>query len=415
MPSPDTQEIYLSHEAEQLLTGARLPSIRQRRAKLKHHAGLTGLWLGALLSVSLLCTAVSSATASYPQRTAAASAYAGVLADESVDSGWTGSVGSCQAGNESLASLASTLRTVNALRAFAGVAPVTFDAGMNADAMSAALMTRAAGDLSHSPDTTWPCYSKQGAEASAESNLYLGLSGASAMLGYIEDQGVSTLGHRRWLLDPGAMQFGSGSTGSTNALKVIGSYGNSSRMKAVPADNLVAWPAPGWFPSPWIFSDWSIAIGGQSTKVDVSAAKVSVNLDGSPVSVSGVTALPDGSGTGKTLGWKTDVPDAGFKGDHQIGVSVRGVRIGGAPRKISYTVRVLDPTIQVDAPDTQPSTNVSPPGSASTTIDCTKATAKFTDARRKLAKARRNGRGSAIRKASRNLRAARTARAARCG
>ena len=48
-------------------------------------------------------------------------------------------------------------------------------------------------------------------------------------------------------------------------------------------------------------------------------------------------------------------------------------------------------------------------------LDCTKATAKFTDARRKLAKARRNGRGSAIRKASRNLRAARTARAARCG
>ena len=146
---------------------------------------------------------------------------------------------------------------------------------------------------------------KDGADTSGESNLYMGLSGAEAILGYTEDPGVPDLGHRRWLLDPGRAEFGSGSTGTTNALSVAGSHGNGSRMKALADDELVAWPAPGWFPSPWIFKQWSAAIGngGSGTRCFGSPGERDPRRRAShrlrhP-------QLDYGSGTGKTLGWQT--------------------------------------------------------------------------------------------------------------
>ncbi len=69
---------------------------------------------------------------------------------------------------------------------------MALDQQLNADALAAALMMRAANRLSHSPGPGWPCYSPQGADGAGRSNLFLGRSGASAMLGYVDDDGTST-------------------------------------------------------------------------------------------------------------------------------------------------------------------------------------------------------------------------------
>ncbi len=292
-----------------------------------------------LAACSLLAILVpASASAAPATRDAALDAYRSVLADERVDAGWTGSVDGCVIGSESQASLDATLRTVNTLRSFAGIGPVSFDATYNHRALAAALMMRAANDLSHTPGPGWPCYSDDGALGAGRSNLFLGLSGAAAMVGFVDDGGVDSLGHRRWVIDPAALVFGSGSTGTTNALYVFG-----DQQATVPAGTTVSWPPNGFVPWPWVFADWSVALGGTSDAASFSTAnaQVRVSLDGDPLDVTNVQALADGYGTGRTLSWRVAVPASATSADHDLKVTISGVTVNGAERPISYTVKAF--------------------------------------------------------------------------
>ena len=223
----------------------------------------------------------SAGAAPPPDRAAALALYRAVQADTRVEAGWTGDTATCTAGTESAASRAATLHAVNALRAFAGLGPVTFDEVRSAEALAAALMMKAANSLSHTPDPAWPCYSADGAAAAGNSNLYLGESGAAAMVGYVDDDRVPSLGHRRWLLDPRATVFGSGSTGGSNALWVVDGSGSAA------SGTTVAWPPAGWVPWPWVFTDWSLAVGNGDERVAFDAPQVDVTLDGAPLAASG--------------------------------------------------------------------------------------------------------------------------------
>lgn len=197
--------------------------------------------------------------------------------------------------------------------------------------------------LSHDPGPTWPCYSPEGDEGAGRSNLYLGVSGAEAIIGYVDDAGVDSLGHRRWVLDPRAGVFGTGSTGTTNALLVIGT---PASQPAVP--ELVAWPPPG--PVPWqlVFGTWSGAISGSGT-VDVSNASVAVALDGQPRSVSGVMPLQDGYGTGRTLSWSVGgIAESDRQAGHTISVTISNVLVDGNARTFSYTIDAF-PVLPPDA------------------------------------------------------------------
>ena len=354
-----------------------------------HRAGLIGC---ILLAVALPASASAAAPAT---RDAAIDAYRSVLADEQVDAGWTGSVDGCVAGSESQASLDATLRTVNTLRSFAGVGSVTFDETANHRALAAALMMTAAGDLSHTPDTNWPCYSDDGAYAAARSNLFLGLSGASAVVGFVDDSGIESLGHRRWVIDPAAQVFGSGSTGTSNALQVI-----DLPSGTVPAGTRVSWPPAGFVPWPWVFDTWSVALGGTSDQDDYSTgnAQVRVSLDGEPLDVSKVQTLDDGYGTGRTLSWEVAVPTSARSADHDLRVTINGVTNGGAEQQISYTAQA-----------------VAPSGSGSDNSACAAAKAKLAKAKAKLKKLRQNGASKRrIKKAKKKVKDAKAAVAAAC-
>jgi uncharacterized protein YkwD len=300
---------------------------------------LRAVLAGSLLAIVLPAGASAAAPAT---RDAAVAAYRSVLDDEQVAAGWTGSVEGCVIGTESQASLDATLHTVNTLRSFAGIGSVTFDATKNHQALAAALMMKAANDLSHTPDASWPCYSDDGSFAARRSNLFLGASGADAMVGFLDDAGIDVLGHRRWIIDPAAQVFGSGSTGSSNALMVLGDGVPAS----VPAGTRVSWPPAGFVPWPWVFGDWSIALGGTSDQDDYSTdgAQVRVSLDGEPLDVSNVRTLADGYGTGRTLSWKVDVPASAASADHDLKVTVNGVTRNGADQQISYTTQAINPS-----------------------------------------------------------------------
>ena len=291
-----------------------------------------------LTIAAIAAVSATPAGAAPADRATALAQYAAVQTDEAVGAGWTGAVAGCVVGSESAESQAATLRTVNALRSFAGLAPVTFDADKSARALAAALMMKAADSLSHSPGTDWPCYSADGAAGAGTSNLFLGESGPTAMVGYIDDGGVGSLGHRRWLLDPGATEFGSGSTGTSNALLVIG----GSRAVVAPG-TVVVWPPAGWVPWQWVFSDWSASIGNGSQQVSLSAAQVAVTIDGTPAAVDGVADIGSGFGTGRVLRWGVAVPDALRSADHHVDVTITGVTLDGAALPLHYAFDGFQP------------------------------------------------------------------------
>lgn len=291
--------------------------------------------LAALLAVAAAaCLCCSQALAVPADRAAALSLYDSVGSDLAVPSGWTGSTQTCTVGTESAESLAATLHTANVLRDFVGVAPVSFDDGLNHKALAAALMMTAQGDLSHDPPPDWKCYSEEGKDGASHSNLSLGASGASAMLTYADDGDVPSLGHRRWLLDPSKSVFGSGSTGSANALYVLG-----GPAVAVAPNTVVPWPAAGWFPRGWIPGTWSVNVGGSGQAAEYQSPSVSVSVDGQPVAVSDVQDL--GSfGTGRTLSWRPALDTLPNEdGDHDVAVTVSGAVVDGQPFPLAYTVK----------------------------------------------------------------------------
>lgn len=286
--------------------------------------------------VALAIIVPAMSFAAVQDRATALAGYRSVMQDNRVDAGWKGSITECVAGTESSASLAATLRTINTLRAFAGIGAVTFDDQLNGKALAAALMMRAGNQLSHTPGLGWPCYSVQGAEGAGGSNLFLGRSGADAMVGYVDDEGIDSLGHRRWLLNPESTVFGSGSTGTTNALYVV-------TDSTAPSQSW-AWPPAGWVPWQWIFKDWSLAIASTLDQiVRFEDPRVSVTIDGVPAAVSQVTTLGGGYGSGQTLKWQVAVGQRPTDADHTIQVTVLGAVANGQPVPISWKISAFQP------------------------------------------------------------------------
>ncbi|GAA1921995.1 hypothetical protein GCM10009737_24340 [Nocardioides lentus] len=267
-------------------------------------------------------------------RAAAVTAYRDVQRAQRVRAGWTGSVKGCRVGRESAASLSATRTTVNRLRDLAGVRPVALRDSLNRKALAAALMMRAQGSLSHTPPRSWRCWSRAGRAAAGSSNLFLGRSGAAAMVGYTDDAGIAELGHRRWLLNPAARVFGSGSTGSSNALWVF------SDTRPVPDGTAVAWPPAGFVPRPWLFADWSLEVVGGD--VDLDGAQVRMTVDGGEVEVSGVRTAPPSFGPGHLVTWRVDLPRAVSSGDHEVVVTVAGVEVAGDTTPITWTTTTVD-------------------------------------------------------------------------
>jgi len=226
-------------------------------------------------------------------RTAVARAYAAAFGAREPVLAWTGRHEGCEAGTSDPSFRSATLDRVNYYRAMAGVpATVAEDAELSAKAQEAAIMMSAEGRLSHEPDPAYACYNPTGAEAAANSNLYLGRNGPTAIDGYIEDPGDDNtdVGHRNTILHPPTRRMGVGDVDrselgySANALWVFdsrvfdeGVAGHQSPMRE--ADRFVAWPPRGYIPAPLVHPRWSFTLAGadmsgaEVTKFDPSAAE----------------------------------------------------------------------------------------------------------------------------------------------
>ena len=211
-------------------------------------------------------------------------AWRSIIAD-SPPMGFAGDLATCQPGTTSAAYKQAELRSINALRSLAGVAPVSLNASWSAQAQQAAMLMAVNQRLDHYPTgPTWKCLTTEAREGAASSNLFLGFVGVDAMWGYIADWGDTNVdvGHRRWLVCPGSTQVGLGDvpaprsgTWASNAMKVF----DGPAITDGPArDGYVAWPNPGLVPLNYAGPYWMLDRFSLQVPTDVSTGDATVSI-----------------------------------------------------------------------------------------------------------------------------------------
>ena len=202
------------------------------------------------------------------------------------DDGWTGDVESCVAGTTSQQYRDSVFQRINWFRQMAGVDSVVENPEFSYFAQQAALIMAANGALSHYPLADWTCYTSDGLKGASNSNLTVG-SGVASIDNYIQDFGSNNIavGHRRWILNPFAVEFGTGDIpNSSNALYVIPSS-NQGSHETREERGFVAWPPPGYVPASVSWPRWSFDLSDPLLLADFSSASVEVFDDLGPVEV----------------------------------------------------------------------------------------------------------------------------------
>ena len=266
------------------------------------------------------------------------------LASPGVNIGWTGDVSSCNAGTTTEAFKNAVALRINYFRVMAGIpGNVTLDPVYSLKSQKAALMMSANQALSHSPPTTWKCYTTDGATAAGSSNLYLGVYSWTAIDGYIMDPGDGNypVGHRRWILYPQTQKMGSGDIPNTlsnwaaNALWVFDD--NIWGPRPATREEFVAWPPPGYVPYQVVYPRWSFAYAG----ADFSSAQVQMSQNGNNLPVS-VKPVVNGYGE-NTLVWEPAKVFGQPSADEVYSVTVKNVMIAGMPREFHYQVIIFDP------------------------------------------------------------------------
>lgn len=200
----------------------------------------------------------------------------------------------CGAGTMPRDAIDDTLRRVSMFRWLVGLPPVTDDPAQHPADQACAVMMYRNGALSHSPPMSWDCWTMAGATGASRSNLALGTSTPGGAIDlYMDDSGVPSLGHRRWILNGPLGRVGIGFAGNAQCLGVFDSSASSDRM-------WTAWPNPGPVPSAAIRGEWSF----HSNRIAMGSATVSVMRvgDGMTLPVS-VGHPPDGYGP-STVSWQ---------------------------------------------------------------------------------------------------------------
>lgn len=174
----------------------------------------------------------------------------------------------CDQGILSRAGLDDTLARLNMHRWLVGLGPVSDDPAANDLAQKCALVSawNPAGQQAHSPAPTSTCYTQGGAQGAGSSNIAWGNGTPEQAIDQwlIDNGNESTMGHRRWLLNPpldpiGMGHYVGGNNYGSAACITVFSGGNPG-----PKPEWIAFPPPGFVPveiTQWI---WSVhgSIGG---------------------------------------------------------------------------------------------------------------------------------------------------------
>ena len=277
-----------------------------------------------------------------------------------VRSQWNGSVTNCDAGATSPEFQEAVRTRINFFRAMAGApADIQFDPALSAKARRAALLVSANGSVAHEPPPSFSCYSEEGAEAAASSNLAFVTSGLDSIEAYIMDAGANhRVGHRRWLLYPQTELMGNGdidpADGSNerraNANWVIDDKFGAPRPPT--RDGFVAWPPPGFVPYKIVFPRWSFSFPNadfSGAQVTVTTNEVQLPIHIEPIELGfGENAIVFVPGEIDPAA-RTTAPKPPKDITYQVTIS--NVVIGSMATNFSYAVTLFDPDAPVPPVD----------------------------------------------------------------
>lgn len=255
------------------------------------------------------------------------------LGSEITSTGWTGSVSTCTAGSVSQASRDAVIKRINYFRRRVGLNDnCTLDPSLYVQEQETALMMTANNTLSHTPPSSWTCYTAAGSTGAGSSNLALGTNTSGAVTAFINDYGTgnTACGHRRWILHSTKQQFSFGSTDNAMALYVFASGTNTT----IPA--YIAWPPKGYVPQSLIFGRWSFSIPGAnfgSATVTMTGPSGNVSLIQDPVA--------NGYGD-NTLVWEPTGVITNSTTDVTYTVTVSGIT-GATQSSYTYNVVIIKP------------------------------------------------------------------------
>lgn len=246
----------------------------------------------------------------------------------------------------------------NNIRSLHRLPPVTYDSSSNAMTAQSALISAANGKISHTPASTSSCYTSDGATGSKKSNLYISYSSASGSVATTDaldwlliDDGVSSLGHRRWMLHPFLKLTAVGrAEGRPNTGTHTGYYVNTVSHRVIfdqehtdiSSYNLeyVAYPYRD-YPNSLFKKDWFLsfsAIASSTSRfdnrnVDYTNASIQVtDANGNTMTVSDKSHNTDWYGNPNSLQWKV----AGLQDNVRYNVSIQNVKVNGTNKNYSY-------------------------------------------------------------------------------
>lgn len=312
---------------------------------------------------------VATATASPSPSPSATPTFGAIAGSVSFTSGTAAAyavqpdVNNCRTGTLNTSVTTNVVARLNEIRALHRLPAITLSSGDQEAAMQAALMMTANNALSHTPPTSWRCYSAIGAAGAQSSNIYG--SSRSPNLTYNSDESLlagwlteidnlvaDSVGHRRWLLNPflNTIAYGrvagsvDGTRGDAAALKVFNNAGQNVVPGGLPP--FVAYPY-GDYPAKYfdvrallsftVVTDTNTAFGANQN-VNFSRATVTVTgPSGTALAVSAVTFDNDGYGVANNIQWKV----AGLQLGTNYTVAIRGVTVRGASTDYTYAFRVL--------------------------------------------------------------------------
>jgi hypothetical protein len=244
---------------------------------------------------------------------------------------FTPGANTCDPGSLPPEAVVDALRRLNLFRWLVGLGPTTDDPTQDPNDQACADISanNPAGPQAHFPDPSSTCYSSAGAAGAGSSNIAWGCdSAADAMDQWMEDDGnETTLGHRRWLLNPPlgpvGLGFYSGGSGTWGSASCLGVFGASNPG---PNPSWYAYPPPGYAPLETVSGIWSLHSGQWG--VDAITVTITRASDGATLPVQ---MLPLSGGYGQdAAAWQLDPSSGqGFTAGETYHVTIS--HLSGAP------------------------------------------------------------------------------------
>ncbi len=222
----------------------------------------------------------------------------------------------------------SALRMTNFYRMAADMPDLTLSTTYSSNAQLCAVMMKANKTISHSPPSSWTCYTAAGAQSAGQSNLAAGMQLTAAVMAFMEDYGASNataLGHRRWILGNWIGPTGFGYADAYTCMHVVGSNRGARPW--------VAWPPAGEVPVDEVFdrTGWSFQSDVfEPTGVEVSSGGVKrsvsmTKLSGGYGSTYAISFVPQGWTTQAGQVYQVTVTGASSSASYRVSYPVKPV------------------------------------------------------------------------------------------